>query len=596
MAANVSVIPYILQHELRSSDSAMAQRIGQPKSTKRNGQPDWQEFYKNGPPSEVIVLSDDEDERIVPFQETDQAHLLLPQSSQQSAVNPRPLSRHLLETPKVNINLKVSPDINKESKNDDEEVIYTGSAPSSVRQSFVVSSTHSNKRKRNAATSLNNGTAIDQRIPTSSQISSLRKSQTHDSSPISSPHGYHRKRRRVSEIAYQPPPLPVRKCTDLPPQYIKEVQESHPFKEPNRDKDGYMEMKLPCRIVDNRFEITKILGQGTFGKVFAAYDSHNHRYCAVKVIRAIPKYREASKTELRVLLTIKRYDPQNIYRCIHVRESFMYRGHMCIVTDLLAMSVYDFLRSNHFLAFPASHVQSFARQMLLSVCFLHDLGLVHTDLKPENILLKDASYNTGESVDIDDRQIQRRYLKDTQINLIDFGSAIFNDEYHHGVVSTRHYRAPEILLGIGWSFPCDIWSIACILVELCIGDALFHTHDNLEHLALMEQILNKRIDNHLLHKATQNTTGRVLVNKKTMRINFPNSTTTKPSRKVVESTRKLTTVLEEAIPFMPGANPRYWSLFQDLLNKMFIYDPEERITAREALQHEWLTCDVYDDM
>lgn len=166
------------------------------------------------------------------------------------------------------------------------------------------------------------------------------------------------------------------------------------------------------------------------------------------------------------------------------------------------------------LAFPASHVQSFARQMLLSVCFLHDLGLVHTDLKPENILLKDASYKLGEHVDMDNRQIQRRYLKDTQISLIDFGSAIFNDEYHHGVVSTRHYRAPEILLGTGWSFPCDIWSIACILVELCIGDALFHTHDNLEHLALMERILGKNIDGHLLQKATQNTTGRGLVNRK----------------------------------------------------------------------------------
>lgn len=47
-------------------------------------------------------------------------------------------------------------------------------------------------------------------------------------------------------------------------------------------------------------------------------------------------------------------------------------------------------------------------------------------------------------------------LKDTRIILIDFGSTILQEDYHSAVVSTRHYRAPEILLDLGWSFPCDI--------------------------------------------------------------------------------------------------------------------------------------------
>jgi dual-specificity kinase len=80
-------------------------------------------------------------------------------------------------------------------------------------------------------------------------------------------------------------------------------------------------------------------------------------------------------------------------------------------------------------------------------------------------------------------------LEDTNIRLIDFGSATFEQDYHSAVVSTRHYRAPEIILGMGWSYPCDVWSIGCILVEFFTGDALFHTHDNLEHLAMMEAVL-----------------------------------------------------------------------------------------------------------
>lgn len=591
MAANVSALPFVFQQD--PSNAVMSHCARSSRSAKRsnNGQPDWQEFYKNGPPEEVIILSEDEDERVVPFQETDQAYLLQASAPHHSIENSQ-LSTNQFGTGNNTLNYSDSNNSNIVD-DDDDEVIFTGSAPASARESFARVSAQNLKRKWSMVPG--SGVSTDPYNSTQYTSSSILKAREIDPNSRTVSFGLN-KRRRISEITYQPPPLPIQKCTDLPPHYTQEIQEEYQSKDTNRDKDGYMDIKMPCRIVDGRFEITKILGQGTFGKVFAAYDNHHQRYCAVKVIRAIPKYREASKTELRVLLTVKRYDPQNLYKCIHVRESFMYRGHMCIVTDLLSMSVYDFLRSNHFLAFPASHVQSFARQMLLSVCFLHDLGLVHTDLKPENILLKDASYKLGEHVDMDNRQIQRRYLKDTQISLIDFGSAIFNDEYHHGVVSTRHYRAPEILLGTGWSFPCDIWSIACILVELCIGDALFHTHDNLEHLALMERILGKNIDGHLLQKATQNTTGRGLVNRKNMRINYPNSTTTKSSRNLVEATRNLSTVLKEAVPFMSGTSPRYWSLFQDLLNKMFIYDPEKRITAREALRHEWLTCDVYDNM
>ena len=91
-------------------------------------------------------------------------------------------------------------------------------------------------------------------------------------------------------------------------------------------------------------------------------------------------------------------------------------------------------------------------------------------------------------------------LLDTEIRLIDFGSATFDDEYHSAVVSTRHYRAPEIILGLGWSFPCDIWSIGCILVEFFTGDALFQTHDNLEHLAMMQQVVGSKIDTKIVRQ------------------------------------------------------------------------------------------------
>lgn len=100
-------------------------------------------------------------------------------------------------------------------------------------------------------------------------------------------------------------------------------------------------------------------------------------------------------------------------------------------------------------------------------------------------------------------------LMSTDVRLIDFGSATFENEYHSSVVSTRHYRAPEIILSkrnsdvrvrvsfrtnnaasdMGWSYPCDAFSLGCILVEFYTGTALFQTHDNLEHLAMMEAVM-----------------------------------------------------------------------------------------------------------
>lgn len=143
---------------------------------------------------------------------------------------------------------------------------------------------------------------------------------------------------------------------------------------------------------------------------------------------------------------------------------------------------------------------------------LHDLNLIHTDLKPENILLVDSQYQTftynrpvPSSSALTNRTAKfRKVLLEPEIRLIDFGSATFDDEYHSTVVSTRHYRAPEIYLNIGWSYPCDIWSIGCILVEFYTGDALFQTHDDLEHLAMMEAVCGGPIDKNLIRQVTSN--------------------------------------------------------------------------------------------
>ncbi|KAI0316721.1 kinase-like domain-containing protein [Amylostereum chailletii] len=348
------------------------------------------------------------------------------------------------------------------------------------------------------------------------------------------------------------------------------------------DKEGHY-IITEGDLIYKRYKVVRLLGQGTFGKVVEAKDIETGKRVAVKVIRAIQKYRDASKIEVRVLQKLKERDPLNRHKCIHLLHWFDHRNHICLVTELLGMCVYDFLKDNDFAPFPRHHIQGFARQLLGSVAFLHDLHLIHTDLKPENILLVHNDYQEVPSpspVKRGSHPRVKRILKSTDIRLIDFGSATFQEEYHSTVVSTRHYRAPEIILGLGWSYPCDAFSLGCILVEFYTGVALFQTHDNLEHLAMMEMVMGKMPDRF----ARSGARAKPEYFKDGMKLAWPNTKTTKQSKKEVRATRSL----QDIIPPTDSVNRH----FVDLVRKLLAFDPAQRITVRDALQHPYFTLSV----
>ena len=118
------------------------------------------------------------------------------------------------------------------------------------------------------------------------------------------------------------------------------------------------------------------------------------------------------------------------------------------VFERLGPSLYDFLRKNTYKPFAVDMARDFLRQLLEAVAFMHDLHLIHTDLKPENILLTSSEYHKVASRDYaSPTKAFQRVPASSAIKLIDFGSATWEDHYHCSVVSTRHYRAPEVILG-----------------------------------------------------------------------------------------------------------------------------------------------------
>ncbi|KAK4212426.1 kinase-like domain-containing protein [Rhypophila decipiens] len=554
----------------------------QSRKRRRSRGPDWSEFYRNGLPKEVIVIDDTPEPETPGSAAASVAHVSNGHSN--GSVNgANDLSRHVAK---------------KRRRNDEHpqyDPVYhnnvVGSHTSTPRRLISPSKSTASSDRTNSAIHTTAATSLG-------SLSSSNGQYDYDAQP-----GQKRKRTRQqiaiearrretgaltdNYTSYRPLPGPPKKAAEV---HVKVIAD-HPHNRNVRvdDDDGHY-IVVPDNDLTDRYQMIKLLGQGTFGKVVQAKDKKRNKYVAIKIIRSVQKYRDASKIELRVLATLKANDEENRNRCIHLRDCFDFRGHICIVMDLLGQSVFDFLKSNNFVPFPNSQIQNFARQLFTSVAFLHDLHLIHTDLKPENILLCKNDYQTftynrkipSSSHSVTRQANQRRVLLDTEIRLIDFGSATFQDEYHSSVVSTRHYRAPEIILGLGWSYPCDIWSIGCILVEFFTGDALFQTHDNLEHLAMMEAVVAARIDSQLVqqvNRMTRNGGNPASKYFKRLKLEYPGPETTRASKRYVKAMKRL----DEIIP----KTNKFLTLFLDLLTKIFVYDPNKRITAKDALDHPW---------
>ncbi|WYZ40764.1 hypothetical protein EsH8_IV_001105 [Colletotrichum jinshuiense] len=561
--------------------NSLSQSSQSGRKRRRSKEPDWNKFYKNGLPKEIIVIDD------------------TPEPEQGKAVGNgvTVVSNTNTNANGITTNGASSRPVPKKRKRDDEPQPYdpvyhnkyAGSHTTTPHHNGTPSgSTISTDRTTNSAIHTTAATSLSSNGQEyyDVQPGQKRKRTRHQIAQEA-------KKREVEGlgdpfVSYKPPPYPPKKAPDVP---VRVVHDHGYNKNAKVDDDDGHYIVVPDADLTDKYQMVKLLGQGTFGKVVQARDRKRNKSVAIKIIRSVQKYRDASRIELRVLATLKENDQENRNRCIHLRDCFDYRGHICIVMDLLGQSVFDFLKSNSFVPFPNSQIQSFARQLFTSVAFLHDLNLIHTDLKPENILLCDSAYQTftynrkipSSSTTVNRQANQRRVLLDTEIRLIDFGSATFQDEYHSSVVSTRHYRAPEIILGLGWSFPCDIWSIGCILVEFFTGDALFQTHDNLEHLAMMEMVVGQRIDSTLVQAVNKMATrsGGNPASKyfKRLKLDYPTPETTRASKRFVKAMRRL----EDIIP----SNTTYFKNFLDLLRKIFVYDPQHRITAKQALQHPW---------
>ncbi|CAN6998573.1 unnamed protein product [Brassica oleracea var. botrytis] len=277
----------------------------------------------------------------------------------------------------------------------------------------------------------------------------------------------------------------------------------------------------------------------------------------IKIIKNNKDFFDQSLDEIKRLQYINKHDPADKYHLLQLYDYFYYREHLLIVCELLKANLYEFHKFNREsggeVYFTMPRLQSITIQCLEPLQFLHGLGLIHCDLKPENILVK--SYSRCEI-----------------IKGINLGSSCFETDHLCLYVQSRSYRAPEVILGLAYDKKIDVWSLGCILAELCTGNVLFQNDSPASLLARVIGIIGS-IDHEMLTKGRDShkyfTKNRMLYerNQESSRLEY-----LIPKR----------TSLRHRLPMGDQG-------FTDFVGHLLEINLKKRPSASDALKHPWLS-------
>lgn len=148
-----------------------------------------------------------------------------------------------------------------------------------------------------------------------------------------------------------------------------------------------------------RYEIIAIIGKGSFGIVCECLDHKTKDRVAVKILKNKKAFRDQGEIELDILKTLKHKDPADIQNVIKISSYFLFRNHICIVFDLLSISLRQFLEINLHEGLSLSKIASFSIQILEALVYLESLSIIHCDIKPENFLLTSNTYEKLKLID-----------------------------------------------------------------------------------------------------------------------------------------------------------------------------------------------------
>jgi len=304
---------------------------------------------------------------------------------------------------------------------------------------------------------------------------------------------------------------------------------------------GDQVFELPAKYVFDRD-----LGKGAYGYVCCCKDAQTGAPVAVKKVTILEEITEARRVfrEIKILRNLHHANVLCISEIV-APTSFEDFTAVFLVTDFYPADLSQIIKSPQQLT--DVHVQTFMYQLFRGLKYIHSANVLHRDLKPNNILVN----------------------RECDLVICDFGLARMNDESEDKemtqYVVTRWYRAPElIMLTKDYTSAIDMWSAGCIMAELLSRRPLFPGADYVKQL---EYIIN------YLGTPTEADIAAASGNERA-------------SKYAASLGNGSTNSLPE---YFKSANP----LAVDMLVKTLTFNPKKRMSAIDALDHEYL-CEVRD--
>ncbi|XP_060710264.1 mitogen-activated protein kinase 8 isoform X1 [Hemiscyllium ocellatum] len=297
-----------------------------------------------------------------------------------------------------------------------------------------------------------------------------------------------------------------------------------------------------------RYQNLKPIGSGAQGIVCAAYDAVLDRNVAIKKLSRPFQNQTHAKRAYRELVLMKCVNHKNIIGLLNVftpQKSLEEFQDVYIVMELMDANLCQVIQ----MELDHERMSYLLYQMLCGIKHLHSAGIIHRDLKPSNIVVK----------------------ADCTLKILDFGLArtAGTSFLMTPYVVTRYYRAPEVILGMGYKENVDIWSVGCIMGEMIRGGVLFPGTDHIDQWNKVIEQLGTPASEFM--KKLQPTV-----------------------RTYVENRPKYTGYSFEKLfpdvlfPADSEHNKLKASQARDLLCKMLVIDASKRISVDDALQHPYI--------